>query len=101
MDKKIQERLIHLIADQFGMWEIDIHSRIHFVDDLRADSMDLIELVMAVEEEFGITIPDEDIDRLETVHIMIEYLTYALVPEVPQLYGMNAMSRIAGFYCCA
>jgi len=78
MDENIKERLIHLIADQLRVYETDISSNAHFVDDLGADSLDVIELVMAFEEEFGITIPDEDIDGLETVNDTIHYLTYSL-----------------------
>jgi len=77
MDEMIKERLICLIADQLGVYETDIHSHAHFVDDLGADSLDVIELVMAFEEEFGITIPDEDIERIETVDHAIDYLTHA------------------------
>ena len=78
MEENIQERLTHLIADQLGVYETDISSNVHFVDDLGADSQDLIELVMAFEEEFGIKIPDEDIKGLETVNDTIHYLTYSL-----------------------
>ena len=78
MDDNTQERLIRLIADQLGVYEIDIHPNTHFVDDLCVDSLDAIELVMAFEEEFGITIPDEDIEGLETVGHVIDHLTHAL-----------------------
>jgi acyl carrier protein len=65
-----------IIADQFqrnpNLQDIDGETR--FVDDCGADSLDKIELVMAFEEEFGINIPDVDMDRLETVGAVVEYL---------------------------
>jgi len=81
----IKERLIHLIADQLGVWEADIHAYTHFVDDLGTDSLDVIELMMAFEEEFGITIPDEDMEGLETIDHVIDYLTHALAREAPRV----------------
>ena len=74
MDENIQERLIPLIAFQLGVYETDIPPNAHFVVDLGADSLDVIELVMAFEEEFGITIPDEDIEGLETVDHATDYI---------------------------
>ena len=74
MDESIQERLIPLVAFQLGVYETGIPSHAHFVDDLGADSLDVIELVMALEEEFDITIPDEDIEKFETVDHAIDYI---------------------------
>ena len=84
MDDAIEERLIHLIADQLGVYETDIPSHAHFVDDLGADSQDVIVLVMAFAEEFDITIPDEDMEGLETVEHVVNYLAYALARETPR-----------------
>jgi acyl carrier protein len=69
-----EERLKKLIADQLSVNEEDITPDAHFIEDLNADSLDLVELVMAIEEEFGVKIPDEDVDKIQTVQDAIDYL---------------------------
>lgn len=64
-----------IIADQLGVDEPEIKQNSHFVDDLGADSLDQVELVMAFEEEFGIEIPDEDAEKITTVQTAIDYIT--------------------------
>lgn len=68
------QKVKNIIADQLGVDAADVKEEASFIDDLNADSLDTVELVMAFEEEFGIEIPDEDADKLQTVGSAIEYL---------------------------
>ena len=68
------ERIAGIIREQLNLDNVEITEETSFKDDLDADSLDLFELVMAFEEEFGITIPDEDQDKLRTVGQAIDYL---------------------------
>ena len=70
----VEERVKKIVAEQLGVKEEEVTSDASFVDDLGADSLDTVELVMALEEEFGIDIPDEDADKLKTVGDAMEYL---------------------------
>jgi acyl carrier protein len=70
----IQERVKAIIADQLGVDEGEITSEASFVDDLGADSLDTVELVMALEEEFGIEIPDEEAEKIATVKDAVNYI---------------------------
>ena len=70
----IEEKVKHIIVEQLGVDEAEVKPEAHFVDDLGADSLDTVELVMAFEEEFGIEIPDEDAEKLTTVKQVIEYI---------------------------
>lgn len=72
MDK--EQRVKEIIADQLGV-EIDkLVPEAKFVEDLGADSLDVVELIMAFEEEFGIEIPDEDAEKIKTVGDVLNYL---------------------------
>jgi acyl carrier protein len=70
----IEERVKKIIAGQLGVNEAEITSESSFVDDLGADSLDTVELVMALEEEFGTEIPDEDAEKITTVQQAIDYI---------------------------
>ena len=70
----IDERLRKIIADQLGVEEEKVTPDAHFIEDLNADSLDLVELIMAIEEEFGIEISDEDANQLTTVGSAQEYI---------------------------
>jgi acyl carrier protein len=70
----IEERVKKIIAEQLGVNESEITNESSFVDDLGADSLDTVELVMALEEEFGTEIPDEDAEKITTVQQAIEYI---------------------------
>ena len=70
----IEERVKKIIAGQLGVNENEITSESSFVDDLGADSLDTVELVMALEEEFGTEIPDEDAEKITTVQQAIDYI---------------------------
>lgn len=73
--KTIEQRMILAIAEQFGMEVGALTRSTNLVEDLHADSLDLVELVMAVEDEFSIEIPDEDAEKLETIGQSIDYVT--------------------------
>ncbi|MEE2753181.1 MAG: acyl carrier protein [Candidatus Latescibacterota bacterium] len=73
-----QQKVIDLIVDQLGVDADNVTPEAHFIDDLGADSLDTVELVMAFEEEFDIEIPDEDALKLETVGNAIDYLNKRL-----------------------
>ena len=70
----LEARVKKIVAEQLGVAEADIKNESSFVEDLGADSLDNVELVMALEEEFEIEIPDEDAEKITTVHQAIEYI---------------------------
>ena len=70
----IEERVIEIIADRLGVEKGDIVPEASFVDDLGADSLDLVELIMAMEEEFDIEIADEEAEKLKTVQDVLNYI---------------------------
>lgn len=70
----VEEKVKSIIVDQLGVNETEVTGSASFVDDLGADSLDTIELVMAFEEAFGIEIPDEDAEKIKTVQNAIEYV---------------------------
>ncbi len=70
----IESRVKDLIIDKLGVSEDQIVEDAHFIDDLGADSLDTVELVMALEEEFDVEIPDEEAEKLTTVGAAINYL---------------------------
>ena len=69
----IEERVKKIIIEQLGVKE-DVKSEASFVDDLGADSLDTVELVMALEEEFDTEIPDEEAEKITTVQAAIDYI---------------------------
>ena len=68
------ERVVEIIKEQLNMQDMDIKLDTSFGDDLEADSLDLFELVMALEEEYGIEIPAEDLEDITTVGAIVDYL---------------------------
>ncbi|SVC58620.1 uncharacterized protein METZ01_LOCUS311474 [marine metagenome] len=70
----IDERVMDLVVEQLGVSQDQVNPQASFIDDLGADSLDTVELVMAFEEEFGIDIPDEDAEKMVTVNDAIKYL---------------------------
>lgn len=70
----IEMRVKQIIVEQLGVDEGEVVANASFVDDLGADSLDVVELIMAFEEEFGIEIPDEDAEKLLTVRDAINYI---------------------------
>ena len=69
-----QDKIKQIIADQLGVKKEEVVETAKFVDDLGADSLDTVELVMALEEEFGVEIPDEDAEKLATVGDALRYI---------------------------
>ena len=69
----IESKVIEIIANQLSLREHDIKSDSRFDDDLGADSLDIVELVMEMEEEFDIEIPDEDVEKMLTVKDVTDY----------------------------
>ena len=70
----IEQRVRKIIAEQLGVNEAEIKNESSFVDDLGADSLDTVELVMALEEAFEVEIPDEDAEKIRTVQDAIDYI---------------------------
>ena len=70
----IEQRVKELVVEQLGVSQDQVTPQASFVDDLGADSLDTVELVMAFEEEFGLDIPDEDAEKMTTVSDAIKYL---------------------------
>lgn len=70
----VDERVKKIIAEQLGVEEEEVTPEAHFVEDLGADSLDTVELVMALEEEFEIEIPDEDAEKILTVGKALDYI---------------------------
>lgn len=70
----VEEKVKSIIVDQLGVNEGEVTSTASFIDDLGADSLDIIELVMAFEEAFSIEIPDEDAEKIKTVKDAIDYV---------------------------
>ena len=71
---ELEERIAEIIAEQLGVEAAEVTPEASFVDDLGADSLDTVELVMALEEEFGIEIPDEEAEKIATVKDAITYI---------------------------
>jgi len=70
----VEEKVKHIIVEQLGVDEGEVKAEASFVDDLGADSLDVVELVMALEEEFGLEISDEDAEKLASVQQAIQYI---------------------------
>lgn len=70
----VEPRLKTIIAEQLGISEDQIKPESRFIEDLGADSLDIVELVMAMEEEFSTNIPDEDAEKIQTVQDADEYI---------------------------
>lgn len=69
------DRVKKIIVDQLGVDEAEVVPTASFVEDLNADSLDLVELIMSLEEEFGLEISDEDAEKITTVQDAIDYIT--------------------------
>ena len=71
--EEIQAKVIQIISEQLGKDESEIKMSSHFIEDLDADSLDTVELVMALEEEFDIDIPDESAEKITTVESAVDF----------------------------
>ena len=70
----LEERVAEIIVEQLGVSKDEVNPKASFIDDLGADSLDIVELVMAMEEEFDVEIPDDDAERIQTIGDAIKYL---------------------------
>lgn len=70
----VADKVKAIVAEQLGVKEEEVTDNASFIDDLGADSLDTVELVMALEEEFGIEIPDEDAEKMATVGDAVRYI---------------------------
>ena len=70
----LDERVAEIIVEQLGVSRDEVVAEASFIDDLGADSLDIVELVMAMEEEFNVEIPDEDAEKIQTIGAAIAYL---------------------------
>ncbi len=75
MSATIEQKVKNIIADQLGVGEGEIKPTSSFIEDLGADSLDIVELVMAMEEEFEVEIPDEEAENIKTVQDAVGYIT--------------------------
>ncbi len=71
----VEKRIKEIVAEQLGVDESQVTNEASFMDDLGADSLDTVELVMALEEEFDIEISDENAEKIQTVQDAIDYIT--------------------------
>jgi acyl carrier protein len=74
VSQAVEEKVKKIIVDQLGVDEAEVTPEAKFIEDLGADSLDTVELVMALEEEFGIEIPDEDAEKIVTVKDASSYI---------------------------
>ena len=70
----LQERVAEIIVEQLGVSSGEVSPEASFIDDLGADSLDIVELIMAMEEEFDVEIPDDDAEKMQTIGDAINYL---------------------------
>jgi len=73
-EKTIQQTVIKLVAEHLAVTETEVKIESRFIEDLGADSLDIVELIMAIEEEFGISVPDEDAEKILTIKDVISYI---------------------------
>jgi acyl carrier protein len=73
-EKSISEKVIDIIVEQLGVNPEQVTESASFIEDLGADSLDTVELVMAFEEEFSVEVPDEDAEKLQTVGNVVDYI---------------------------
>ena len=75
MEKSVEQRVIDITVEQLKVSPEEVTLEASFIEDLGADSLDLVELIMAMEEEFGLEISDEDAEKIQTVQDAVNYIT--------------------------
>jgi acyl carrier protein len=73
-EKEIETKVIEIVAEQMGVDKAEVNRNTHFINDLNADSLDTVELVMEFEDEFETSIPDEEAEKIQTVGQAIDYI---------------------------
>jgi len=73
-EEEIEEKIKEIVCQQLGVSEEKLTDETSFVNDLGADSLDTVELVMEIEDEFGLSIPDEDVEEIQTVGAAVKYV---------------------------
>ncbi|QDV31393.1 Acyl carrier protein [Planctopirus ephydatiae] len=71
----VEDKVIAIVSEQLSIAKEDVKLESSFIDDLKADSLDVVELVMEFEDEFGIQIPDEDYEKIKTVGDAVKYIS--------------------------
>ena len=74
-NEPIGKRVVALIGEQLGVEDASLVPEANLLDDLGADSLDVVELVMALEEQFGVEVPDEDVENIRTISDVVEYIS--------------------------
>lgn len=74
MEELMEEKIVALICEKLNKKKEDIKPSSRLVEDLGADSLDFVELIMAFEDEFGLTLPDEDLGKLKTIEDIVNYI---------------------------
>ena len=74
MASPVEQKVKQIIVEQLGVNPEQVTPQASFIEDLGADSLDIVELVMAFEEEFGVEVPDEEAEKLQTVQDVIDYI---------------------------
>lgn len=77
-ENEIQEKVVSIVAEQMGVDKGEISRDTHFINDLNADSLDTVELIMEFEDEFETSIPDEEVDKIQTVGNAIDFIKQRL-----------------------
>ena len=95
--ENIEQRVKKIVAEQLGVNESEIKTESSFVDDLGADSLDTVELVMALEEEFECEIPDEEAEKITTVQQAIDYVNAHLKKKAFPTRFKRTLSGACGF----
>jgi len=75
VEKSVEQKVIDIIVEQLKVSPEEVTLEASFIEDLGADSLDLVELIMAMEEEFGLEISDEDAEKIQTVQDAVNYVT--------------------------
>lgn len=72
--EEVKDKVIKIVSEQMGVDKSEISMETHFVNDLNADSLDTVELVMEFEDEFELSIPDEEAEKIQTIGAAVEYI---------------------------